>query len=40
VGESMYQEELESICGSKTEDGVDLIVPAILHLGLFGRICG
>ena len=32
VGESMYHHELESICGGKTEGGVDVTVPATLIL--------
>lgn len=31
VGESYYQENLERISGPRTEDGVDLVVDAILH---------
>ena len=30
VGESHYQEALEAICGGRTEDGVDRIIPARL----------
>jgi hypothetical protein len=30
VGESKYQMALEEICGGRTEDGVDLIVEAVL----------
>lgn len=30
VGESFYQDALESVCGGRTEDGVDCTVDAIL----------